>query len=211
MQPAFARFSTLLETFFHKSQTFSAILQLFPTEEMSKTLVWIKEKSVISFISLPHGGCLYDSWKPRFLLGLIFSWRTFSRWVTARWWVQWAKNQVSTNQNSRNGRCQIIRRTVCMCCEAKMATANWQSERCDHCMENHTFFFRTSWKDSLSKKFGLECDLSCIIWKDAVSFSETIILTLSQRNTWKYDIFFRCFEKMFFKKTRLEHDLSRVI
>ena len=82
-----------------------------------------------------------------------------------------------------------------MCCEAKMATANWQSERCDHCMENHTFFFRTSWKDSLSKKFGLECDLSCIIWKDAVSFSETIILTLSQRNTWKYDIFFRCFER----------------
>ena len=61
LQPAFARFSTLLETFFHKSQTFSAILQLFPTEEMSKTLVWIKEKSVISFISLPHGGCLYDS------------------------------------------------------------------------------------------------------------------------------------------------------
>ena len=58
-----------------------------------------------------------------------------------------------------------------------MATANWQSERCDHCMENHTFFFRTSWKDSISKKFGLEYDLSCIIWKDAISFSRKYNLT----------------------------------
>ena len=33
---------------------------------------------------------------------VIFNWRTFSRRVTARWWRQWAKNQVLTNQNWRN-------------------------------------------------------------------------------------------------------------
>ena len=32
---------------------------------------------------------------------------------------------------------------------------------------------------------------------------------LSQKNTWKYDIFFKCPEKMVFpKKMALEHDLS---
>ena len=42
-------------------------------------------------------GCLCDNWKPSFLPHLIFNWRTFSRRVTARWWRQWAKNQVLTN------------------------------------------------------------------------------------------------------------------
>ena len=41
------------------------------------------------------------------------NWRTFSRRVTARWWCQWAKNQVPTNQNSRNRWCQIVRGTIC--------------------------------------------------------------------------------------------------
>ena len=45
--------------------------------------------------------CLCDNWKPSFLPRLIYNWCTFSRRVTACWWRQWAKNQVSTNQNSR--------------------------------------------------------------------------------------------------------------
>ena len=58
-------------------------------------------------------GCLCDNWKPSFLPLLIFDWRTFSRRVTARWWCQSAKNQVSTNQKSRNRWCLIVRRTIC--------------------------------------------------------------------------------------------------
>ena len=57
--------------------------------------------------------CLCDNWKPSFLPLLIFDWRTFSRWVTALWWRQWVKNQVSTNQNSRNRWLFIVRRTIC--------------------------------------------------------------------------------------------------
>ena len=57
-------------------------------------------------------GCLPSNWKPSFLPLLIFNWRTFSRWVTAHWWRQWAKNQVLSNQNSRNRWCQIVRRTI---------------------------------------------------------------------------------------------------
>ena len=59
------------------------------------------------------GGCLCDNWKPSFLPLLIFDWRTFSRRVTARWWRQSAKNQVSTNQNSRNRWCLIVRCIIC--------------------------------------------------------------------------------------------------
>ena len=62
-----------------------------------------------------YGGCFCDNWKTSFLPRLIFNWRTFSRRLTARWWRQWAKIQVSTNQTSRNRWCQIVRDTVCMC------------------------------------------------------------------------------------------------
>ena len=55
--------------------------------------------------------CLCDNWKPSFLPFLDC--RTFSRRVTARRWRQSAKNQVSTNQNSRNRWCLIVRRTIC--------------------------------------------------------------------------------------------------
>ena len=65
-----------------------------------------------SLIFFPCRGCLYDNCTPS-LLPLIFDWRTFSRRVTARWWGQSAKNQVSTNQNSRNRWCLIVRRTIC--------------------------------------------------------------------------------------------------
>ena len=50
--------------------------------------------------------CLWDILKPSFLPRLIFNWRTFSRRVTARWWRQWAKNQVPTNENSVVSHCQ---------------------------------------------------------------------------------------------------------
>ena len=39
-------------------------------------------------------------------------------------------------------------------------------------LENHIFFFQMSWKDDLSKKIVLEFDLSCIIGKDYISFSQ---------------------------------------
>ena len=53
-----------------------------------------------------------DSWKPSFLLRLIFKWRIFSRRVTARWSSGRAKDQVSTNQNLRNSSPLIARRTI---------------------------------------------------------------------------------------------------
>ena len=59
-------------------------------------------------------GCLWDNLKPSFLPHLIFNWRTFSSQVAACWWRQWARNQVSTNQNSRNRWCHIVRRTICL-------------------------------------------------------------------------------------------------
>ena len=58
-------------------------------------------------------GCLCDNLKPSFLPRLNFNWCTFSRRITARWWRQWAKNQMLTNQNSRKSWCQIVRRTIC--------------------------------------------------------------------------------------------------
>ena len=60
-----------------------------------------------------HRSCLFDNWKPSFLPPLIFNWRTFSRQVTVHWSHGWAKNQVLTNQNSRNSWYQIVRWTIC--------------------------------------------------------------------------------------------------
>ena len=54
-------------------------------------------------------GCVCGSRKPSFVPHLIFNWCTFSRRITARWSRGWAKNQVLTNQNSRNSWCQIVR------------------------------------------------------------------------------------------------------
>ena len=61
-----------------------------------------------------HRGCLSDNWKLSSLPLLVLDWRTFSRRVTPRWWRQWAKNQVPTNQNSRNRWCLFVRRTICI-------------------------------------------------------------------------------------------------
>ena len=70
------------------------------------------------------------------------------------------------------------------------------------------------------KKIALEFDLSCIIGKDDISFSRKYDLTprqkmkddLSQINTQKYDIFFKCSEKMVFsKRIAPGHNLSCTI
>ena len=75
------------------------------------------------------------------------------------------------------------------------------------------YFLQMFWKDSPSKKIALKYDLSCcIIWKDDISFSRNIILffrrkikdDLSQKNAWKYNIFFKCRKKMVCKKDRAE-------
>ena len=66
----------------------------------------------------------------------------------------------------------------------------------------------------------MKYDLSCIIGKNDISFFRKYHLTLrrkmkddlSQKNTRKYDIFFKCFEKMVLsKETTLGHDLSCII
>ena len=82
-----------------------------------------------------HRGCLCDNWQPSFLLLLILDWRTFSRRVTTRWWRQWAKTQVPTNQNWRNRWCLIVRPTMCIleptralkfASRGKFWTADWK-------------------------------------------------------------------------------------
>ena len=83
-----------------------------------------------------------------------------------------------------------------------------QSLRFYHWTKDHIFFFQMLWKDSLSKKITLEYDLSCIITQDGISFSrkyDVVLWTENKRwsfskNTRKYDVFFKCFEKMVFPK-----------
>ena len=88
-----------------------------------------------------------------------------------------------------------------------------------YCTKNYIFFFQTSCKDGHSKKIALEYDLPCIIGKDNF-FSKNMILPprrkmkddLSQKNTRKYDIFFKCSQKMVFsKRTMPVHDLSCIV
>ena len=75
-----------------------------------------------------------------------------------------------------------------------------------HCTENHIFFFQASWKDGLSKKIALEFDLSCIIGKYDISFSQKYDLT--SRRKMKDDLpekkihgNIKCSEKMYFSKS----------
>ena len=62
----------------------------------------------------------------------------------------------------------------CLGCWWKIALVSWLSK---HCTENNIFFFRTPWKDGLSKQIALEHDLSCIIVKDNISFFRKYDLT----------------------------------
>ena len=75
-----------------------------------------------------YRGCLCDNWKPSFLPLLILDWCTFWRRVTARWWRQSAKSQVSTNQNSRNRWRFIVRRTICICVNLRQRFPSWSEK-----------------------------------------------------------------------------------
>ena len=71
------------------------------------------------------------------------------------------------------------------------------------------FFFQMLWQDGLSKKVALEYHLSLFykkrwhfffpkIW--SYSLDEKRKMIYLKKNTWKYDIFFKCPEKMVFPK-----------
>ena len=88
-------------------------------------------------------------------------------------------------------------------------------------MENHIFFFQTSWKDGLPKK-NCAGIWSFLYYRERwyFFFPKNMILPfrrkmkddLSQKNTRKYDIFFKLSEKMVFsKRATLGHDLSCII
>ena len=89
-----------------------------------------------------------------------------------------------------------------------------------HCTENHIFFFRTSWKDSLPKKIALEYDLSCIIKKDDISFFPKI-WSYRLDGKWKMIFLKKCTEIWYFLQTFWKyvfpksavpaHDLSCII
>ena len=93
-----------------------------------------------------------------------------------------------------------------------------------HCTENHIFFFQTSWKDGFSKKsrWILKIWFSLYYQERWFFFPENMILAPDgkwkmvflkkiDRNQ-KYDIFFKCFEKMLFsKRIAPGYDLSCTI
>ena len=51
------------------------------------------------------------------------------------------------------------------------------------CTKKYIFFFQMFRKDGLSKKIALDCDLSCIIWKDICFFPKTWSYSLDRK--WK--------------------------
>ena len=77
-----------------------------------------------------------------------------------------------------------------------------------HCTENHIFFFRASWKDSLSKKNRAGIWSFLYYWEIWYFFFPKIWSYLQtenerwpfskkkKKNTRKYEIFFKCSEKM---------------
>ena len=90
----------------------------------------------------------------------------------------------------------------------------------NHYTEKYNFLFQASWKDGLSKKIALEYNLSCIIGKNHAYLSQKYDLNLSrkmkddlfQKNTRKYDIFFRSSKKkVFSKRAAPGHDLFCII
>ena len=81
-----------------------------------------------------------------------------------------------------------------------------------HCTENHIFFFRASWKDSLSKKnragiwsFLYYWEIWYFFFPEIWSYLQTEnerwpFSKKKKKNTRKYEIFFKCSEKMDFSK-----------
>ena len=105
------RFDCILKTFHSNCTNLSRIL-IPVTVLLGIGAMIFRVGTLHSSIPLRIRGSLCDNWNTSFLPCLIFNWCTFSRRVAARWWRQWAKNQVSTNQNFRNRWCQIVRRTI---------------------------------------------------------------------------------------------------
>ena len=72
-----------------------------------------------------------------------------------------------------------------------------------HCKKNYIFFFQMFWKHGFSKKIALEYDLSCIIRKDYISFSQNMILFLETKGKMifpkKYLEIWRYFLQVFWK------------
>ena len=77
-----------------------------------------------------------------------------------------------------------------------------------HCTKNHIFFFQIFRKMVFPKKSHWNMIFLALSGKMIFLFPENMILffrhkrkdDLSQKNTWKYDIFFKCSEKMVFPK-----------
>ena len=93
-------------------------------------------------------------------------------------------------------------------------------ERFLHGTKNHIFFFQMFCKDCLSKKIKLECDISCIIRKDDISFPRKYDLILQTENErWSFSkkyVETWYFLQMFWqdslsKNTAPEYDLSCII
>ena len=79
-----------------------------------------------------------------------------------------------------------------------------------HCMKNHILFFQMFWKDVLPKKSHWNMIFLVSSGKMIFLFPENMIFfirrkmkdDLSQKNMRKYDILFKCSEKMVFPKNR---------
>ena len=79
--------------------------------------------------------------------------------------------------------------------------------------KNHIFFLQMFLKDGLSKKIHWNMIFPVLSLKMILLFPKNMTLflrhkrkdDLSQKNTWKYDIFFKCSEKMVFpRNSRLD-------
>ena len=112
-------------------------------------------------------------WKPSFLPFLIFDWRTFSRRVTACWWSQSAKNQVSTNQNWRNRWCHIASRTICYVrCDYKYVVVITHAK-----LQINIWMFGSGWK--------LQAEIKMILFLTLLSF-ESSVYVKQNRDSKKY-------------------------
>ena len=90
-------------------------IQLFPTFFMIQVFPGPGSGfgSGCRFYKSPYTwGCLCDNWKPRFCLFLDLTGVHFRGELQHFGDVSEQKNQVLTNQNSRNSWCQIVRRTI---------------------------------------------------------------------------------------------------
>ena len=97
---------------FAKQRIFSDVCEAKGIEILTQCWSLIIYKEWNRYYRKIYGGCVCDNWKPSFLSRLKYNWRTFSKRATARWYHQWAKNQVSTKQSSKNMWFQIARRAI---------------------------------------------------------------------------------------------------